>query len=129
MALQPTEKEINTRSTMNGFMAKLAAIDAVARSNAAEEGDAAFFKNSAHMARVDRAREIAQKFFDVYSDVYVTHRSNRGRPFTTVKLSNVQWPSHKDKVKQAEFYQPLADMGRVELRPARQTNSYLIRVY
>ena len=63
-------------------------IDAAKRSNAALEQNDAFFDGD-HLNRVEAAAKIVSAFFPGKADVYVNHRTNRGRPFSVVKVAGI----------------------------------------
>jgi len=101
-------------------------IDAAKRSNAALEQNDAFF-DSDHLNRVEAAAKIVSAFFPVKADVYVNHRTNRGRPFSVVKVAGIgSWPSSKNKAK--DLYQPLAALGMYEVHYMKNSNSYIYRI-
>ena len=101
-------------------------IDAAARSKAAIANNEAFF-NYNHLNRIAAAKKIVNSFFTSKDAVYVNHRTNRGKPFSVVKVSHVgSWPTSKDK--QKDLYQPLAALGMFEVRLMKNTNSYNFRI-
>jgi len=101
-------------------------VDAAKRSRSAVNKHQKFF-DSDHLNRVDAAKQMVVDFFPITSDVYVNHRTNRGRPFSVVKVSNIgSWPSSKNKAK--DLYQPLAALGMYEVHYMKNSNSYIYRI-
>jgi len=121
------ETVISSHTTNNVLAARESAMDAIARSQAALDSHASFF-NDDHMRRVHAVTTIVDSFFPVKHQVYVNHRSGRGRPFTTVKVSHIgRWPANADK--QRDLYQPLAALGVSEVKLTSSSNSYLFRMF
>jgi hypothetical protein len=107
--------------------AQAAAIDAKERSNAALEEHRDFFESPAHQEKIRQVCVIVEGFFRDYRQIYVTHRDNRGRPFTSVKVEGPLWPSVSTQVKQQLYLDPLHRLG-VEIIWSKSTNSYLYRI-
>jgi len=86
-----------------------------------------FFTSQAHDAKVAQVQEIVQAFFPVHKALYVNRRSNRGQPFTVVKVEQPQFPRMSAKQIDAMYREPLKALG-VEIVFSARTNSYLYRV-
>jgi hypothetical protein len=118
-------KEINVKESSCPWFAKA---DIAERAAAALKADPAFFKNPAHIGKVETVEQIVINFFGPSKGVYVTPRLNKGKPFTSVKVDNPVFPNNLSTKKRKEiFYDPLAAMG-VEIIYSKNTNSYLFRV-
>lgn len=118
------EDTINTQPA--GFFAQGAAMDAEQRNSQAYNDNMEFFDDPTYSARVDAARAIIDKFFKV-KDMYENLRSNRGNPFTVIKVTNHVFPRVSLSTKAKEYRDPLAELG-VEIVYAKGTNSYLFRI-
>lgn len=115
------------KSHTAGRHAMGAAIDAKERSAAAYEAHQEFFDDPAYAARVDAAIKTVDEFFKV-KDMYVNQRANRGKPFTTIKVTNHIFPKCSLSEKDRRYRQPLAAVG-AEIVFSGGTNSYLIRIH
>jgi hypothetical protein len=102
-------------------------MDARQRSLSAVIGNRAFFEDPQHQSRVRKVQDVVDNFFRIRKGVYVNHRENRGRPFTTVKVDHPAFPNVSQRKKQEQFYAPLAAIG-VEILRSNRTNSYILRV-
>lgn len=107
--------------------ARAAAIDAKVRAAAAIAQHEDFFGNQQHLSRVDQVKEIVSNFFPVRKGMYVNHRANGNKPFTTVKVDNPDWPHMSRAQVEAVYRKPLRDM-EVEVVFSAGTSSYLFRV-
>ena len=125
--IDPTEvKTINVPRAH--WYAAAAVIDAAESSKRALEDNPQFFTNPAHTVRVQKVIEILGSFFTEKREIFVNHRSNRGKPFTVVKIVNKNFPTGSKADIDTRYRTPLADMG-IEVVFSKQTNSYLYRVY
>lgn len=120
---QDHDRIINTTAAVN---ARWAAIDAQERNRIALANNK-FFGTKQHQSKVDAVQGIVDGFFKAHGGVYVNHRENRGKPFTTVKVTKPQFPAVSQKRKQSEYLDPLRALG-VEIVFSKQTNSYLFHV-
>lgn len=101
--------------------------DANKRNMEAYQGNQDFFDNPAHVARVSAARKILNQFFKV-KDIYENQRSNRGKPFTVLKVTNHTFPKVSFAEKARTYREPLEELG-VEFVVSSGTNSLLYRIY
>ena len=103
-------------------------IDARIRSKDAVTKYSEFFLNRDHKAKVDEVSSIIKNFFKVHNGIYVTQRSNRGNPFTAIKVNRPVFPNGMpNSLKTTTYYKPLEDLG-VEVIYAAGTNSWIYRV-
>ena len=119
------DNTIDTHKATCGWSAKQ---DAMLRNLAAIDDHRDFFTDSEHTAKVEKVVEIVNNFFRVKKGVYVNYRTNRGKPFTAVKVDNPDFPNampRKERI--AVYYKPLEDLG-VEVKFSKGTNSYIFRV-
>jgi hypothetical protein len=98
------------KSNSAGQFAHAAAIDVKRRCAAANEAFSDKFENPIHTQKVDVIRAIVQDYFQVF-DMYENQRSNRGRPFTVIKICNHSWPRVSLSEKNRRFRQPIEDLG------------------
>jgi hypothetical protein len=126
-ALKQTKDHDRVIGQVRAWNAQAAAIDAKERSNEALEDHRDFFENPAHQQKIQQVCSIVDGFFQDYRQIYVTHRGNRGRPFTSVKVECPLWPSVSSQAKQQAYLDPLHQLG-VEIIWAKSTNSYLYRI-
>jgi hypothetical protein len=124
MADEDTARKIGQVRSSNP---RAAAIDAKLRAAAALAQHEEFFSNEQHQIRVERVKEIVSNFFPVRKGMYVNHRANGSKPFTTVKVDNPDWPHMSRAQVEAVYRQPLRDM-EVEVVFSAGTSSYLFRV-
>ena len=106
---------------------RAAVADVFARMAEAMEQHEDFFTSADHQQRVQAVRDIVEGFFTVKKATYVTPRSNRGRPFTVVKVESPVFPRMSSQQKLEKYTQPLQALG-VEIVFSKNTNSYLYRV-
>jgi len=123
---QLADRVIDVAVTSSVYAARAAAIDAVARSKAAAAANPGFFGNPAHQGKLDEVEAIIENFFDGHGGIYRTHRENRGKPFTTVKVQSPRWPS-KGKCRNADYLDRLHALGVVVVL-SKRSNSYLYHV-
>lgn len=121
---QDQDRIIDVHSASN---ARWAASDAEIRNECALENHPAFFGSQQHQERIARVRDIVDGFFKVRRRIYVNHRENRGKPFTTVKVDGPVFPNVSQQRKQSEYLDPLRALG-VEIVFSKRTNSYLYHV-
>ena len=119
-------KDDTVKSQSAGMWATAAAIDVEARNNEAYEKHQEFFDDPAYASRVDDTTVILNTFFSV-KDMYVNRRSNRGKPFTVIKVTNHIFPNVSLRDKKRRFNDPLAALD-VDYKFAPGTNSYLFYV-
>lgn len=120
------EVELNTNVARNPAAAAHCYRAAVNASANAVYDHRSFF-NQDHLDRVRKAADIVNKFFTVKEAVYVNHRANGGKPFSSVKVNKLgNWPTSKNK--QTELYAPLAALGCYEVVTSRTSNSMLFRI-
>lgn len=123
------EKTIHASPTTDWQSAIAARLDAENRSDTAANENPDFFLSTNHQRRIGSVTSIVTSFITSHKGCYVTHRQNRSRPFTTVKLAGVRWPAKKTRAQsQQEFYEPLEQLGVTPIHSAN-TNSYLFRIY
>ena len=91
------------------------------------EDHAAFFSSAAHEDKVSQVTTIVEAFFPVRKGMYVNRRSNRGDPFTVIKVDHPQFPRMSTKQIDAQYREPLKALG-VEILFSKASNSYLYRV-
>ncbi len=91
------------------------------------EDHAAFFASAAHEDKVAKVKQIVDTFFKVRKGMYVNRRSNRGDPFTVIKVDHPQFPRMSTKQIDAQYREPLKALG-VEILFSKASNSYLYRV-
>jgi hypothetical protein len=124
------EVEIDRAVLAPGVAARNAAINAKSRDLSAMLNNPAFFNSPVHQQRVQAVEQVLSRFFTGYARMYVTRRSGyAGRPFTAVKVEKPRWPAVSHQRKQLDFYDPLTEIGNLELRHAKTSNSYIVRVY
>lgn len=92
------------------------------------DAHAEFFSQPEHQHKVSQVIDIVDNFFPVRKALYVNHRSNRGKPFTVIKVERPQFPRMKSQIVEALYRKPLADL-KVEVVFSANTLSYLYRVY
>lgn len=121
---------INSQETKDRQEAKAAAINVAMRDLAAKEDNPAF-STAEHRARVDAVKTILRSFFTVRENIYEQARANRGqnRPFTAVKVYRTEWPRVSPADANKRYYEPLEQLGNVELRVSRDFSSHIVRVY
>jgi hypothetical protein len=124
MSISKLEREIDSNPAANAVRALL---DARQRNDNAVVHNRAFFQSPQHLARLRAVQDVVDNFFRIRKGVYVNHRENRGRPFSTVKVDNPAFPNVSTARKQAQFYAPLQALG-VEILRSGRTNSYILRV-
>lgn len=122
--MQIEEKTINAQVS---YAPAAAVADIAARTAQTLEQHSDFFANADHQQRVQAVRNIVENFFTVKKAVYVTPRSNRGQPFTAVKVESPKFPVVSSQRKLEIYIQPLQALG-VEIVFSKNTNSYLYRV-
>ena len=104
------EKHLKYRANFTNPLASR--LDADQRSLAAISRSPEFFGSAEHQHRIARVIQICSGFFRIKGDTFVNHRDNRGRPFSTVKLSYCEFPNTMSSAdKQRLYYQPLAELG------------------
>lgn len=119
---------MNSRETRDEREATAAAIDVAVR-NAEAKRKNPMFNSKDHLARVDAVKKIAGSFFTVRENIFDQARPNKGRPFTAVKIFRTQWPYVSPKVADTRYYEPLEQLGNLELYVSRDFSSHIIRVY
>lgn len=120
------EKKINHQKSSNPMAS---AIDVKTRSQNAFDEHKSFFTSIEHVTKVNAVTDLLNDFFKVKKAVYVNHRTNRGRPFTAIKIEQPNFPNHlPSKVKDEMYRVPLRDL-EVEIVFSKNTNSYLYRIY
>lgn len=124
MSNQAPERIIESNPSHNP---RWAVADARERSNNAFEQNRSFFASRQHQAKIAAVQDIVNGFFRVKKGVYVNHRDNRGRPFTTVKVDDPVFPNVSQRKKNESFYDPLTALG-VEILRSNRTNSYILHV-
>lgn len=124
MSNRNPEREIDSNPSPNAMWALM---DARQRSNIAVIHNRAFFESPQHQARIRAVQDVVDDFFRIRKGVYVNHRENRGRPFSTIKVDNPVFPNVSPAQKQQRFYAPLQALG-VEILRSGRTNSYILRV-
>lgn len=122
----PSQDQDRIINTTAAFNAKWAAIDAQERNKDALASNA-FFTSRQHQRKIAAVQQIVDGFFKVHAGVYVNHRENRGKPFTTVKVAKPRFPAVGQARKQSDYLDPLRALG-VEIVFSKQTNSYLYHV-
>ena len=120
------QDDVKTIHTQRASNPRAAVIDAHIRSADAVNAYPLFF-NADHLQRVRDVAQILKDFFTVHNGLHVNHRENRGKPFSVVKVSHVQWPRvsrvHKDRM----YVKPIQDLGGEIVYSAR-THSVLVRI-
>ena len=124
MSTQDPERTINSNPSHNP---RWAVADARNRSNDAFNACRDFFGSRQHQRKIAAVQDIVNGFFRVKKGVYVNHRENRGRPFTTVKVDDPVFPNVGRRKKNEQFYDPLTALG-VEIIRSTRTNSYILHV-
>ena len=118
------DRIINVEGSSNPVFA---VVDAKVRSQQAAERNPAFFNSRQHQAKIAAVCDIVEGFFKIKKGVYVNHRENRGKPFTTVKVDNPAFPNVSRAKKQSSYLDPLRALG-VEIVFSARTNSYIFHV-
>lgn len=121
---QDQDRIIDVHSASN---ARWAFADAQLGNQYALDAHPDFFGSQQHQERIARVREIVDGFFKIRRNVYVNHRGNRGKPFTTVKVDGPVFPNVSQQRKRDSYLDPLRALG-VEIVFSKRTNSYLYHV-
>ena len=105
-----------------------AVIDVRERDAAALKEFRKFFENPSYQNRVEKVRSLVDNFFPSRKGLYVNHRSNRGKPFTVIKVDDATWPRVSRKRADELYYEPLKALDVTPIYSVK-TRSYLFRVF